>query len=79
MTDSERDERTVFEGQEVDGYQVMARQYRGEFDIPLSLGEIVHLKVVAKVTHVDHKENQRNGLLIRDHELKILDVSMQDD
>lgn len=73
------EERTVFEGQEVDGYQIMARQYRGEVEIPLMLEEIVHLKMVAKVTHVDHKVNQRNGLLIRDHELKVLDISMDDD
>lgn len=73
------EERTVFEGQEVDGYQIMFRQFRGEVDIPLGLGEVVHLKLIAKVTHVDHKENQRNGLLIRDHEVKVLEVSIDND
>lgn len=70
------EERTVFEGQEVDGYEIMFRQHRGPAEIPLALGEIVELKVIAKVKNVGHKEDQRSGLLFRHHELNVLDVSI---
>lgn len=70
-------ERTEFEGHEVDGYQLMFRQYRGPIDVPLVNEETVHLKVTAKVTDVGHRTNQRNGLFIRHHELKIVDVEVE--
>jgi hypothetical protein len=59
MTMSE--EKTQFEGDTVDGYELMFRQYRGAIDIPLASNEIVHLKIVAKVKDVGHKHNERNG------------------
>jgi hypothetical protein len=73
-----KDEMTRFEGQVVDGYEMMFRQYRGPIDIPLTSEEIVHLKVTARVKDVGHKTNERNGLFIRHHELKVLDVEVVD-
>ena len=69
-------EKTKFEGNEVDGYELMFRQYRGPIDIPLTSDEIVHLKVVARVKDVGHKTNERNGRFIRHHELKVIDVEI---
>ena len=72
-------ERTKFEGEPVDGYELMFRQYRGAIDIPLAHGEIVHLKVTAKVKSVDHRENERTGLFRRHHEVSIVDMVLEED
>lgn len=76
MDEEEEIEKTQFEGEIVDGYEVMFRQYRGAIDIPLASNEIVHLKVVAQVKDIGHKTNQRNGLFVRHHELKVIDVEI---
>lgn len=70
--------KTRFEGEDVDGYELMFRQYRGPVEMPLATDEIVHLKVTARVTDVGHKRNQRNGLFIRHHELKVIEVEVDD-
>ncbi len=70
-------EKTKFEGDQVDGYELMFRQYRGAIDLPLASNEIVHLKVTARVKDVGHKTSERNGLFIRHHELKVLEVEVE--
>lgn len=70
------DKKTEFEGEAVDGYELMFRQYRGSLDMPLISHEIVHLKVTAQVIDVGHKTAARNGLFIRHHELKVIEVEV---
>ena len=74
MTDEEK---TKFEGDTVDGYELMMRQFRGAIDLPLASNEIVHLKVTCRVKDVGHKVNERDGLFIRHHELKVLEVEVE--
>lgn len=71
-------EKTKFEGEEVDGYELMFRQFRGALDKPLVSNEIVHLKVTAQVRDVGHKTEARTGLFIRHHELKVLEVEVEE-
>ncbi len=72
------DKKTEFEGEAVDGYELMFRQWRGPVDKPLISHEIVHLKVTAQVRDVGHKTDGRNGLFIRHHELKVLEVEVEE-
>lgn len=75
---SEKDQKTKFEGDEVDGYELMFRQFRGSLDKPLISNEIVHLKVTAQVRDVGHKTDARTGLFIRHHELKVIEVEVEE-
>lgn len=75
---SGKDLKTKFEGEEVDGYELMFRQFRGPLDKPLISNEIVHLKVTAQVRDVGHKTEARTGLFIRHHELKVLEVEVEE-
>lgn len=65
-----------FEGEEIDGFRVQVRQFKGYIDKPLAIDETVSLIVTAKVTAVDHSINQRDHHLYRNHILKIEDVSV---
>jgi len=65
-----------FEGEEIDGFRVQLRQFKGYVDTPLAVDETVSLIVTAKVTAVDHTINQRDHRFYRNHILKIEDVSV---
>ena len=60
-----------FEGEEVDGFEVILRQFKGDIDLPLTNDETVELVITAKVTGVNHRIDQRNGMLFRCHEMKV--------
>ena len=64
-----------FEGQEVDVYEVVIRQFRGPIGTPLTLGEVVELTVMVQVTEVSHREHGKNGQIYRDHIVKVLEVT----
>lgn len=72
-------DKVTFEGEEIEGFKATIRQFKGEIDQPLLLDEFVHLKVIARVTHVDHGINQNNGVLYRDHILKVMDIDVEVD
>lgn len=65
-----------FEGAEVDGGQVVLRQYTGSWplDEPLVADSVVTLEVDVYVQFVNHGVNQRTGDLMRSHTLKVQDV-----
>ena len=65
-----------FEGEEVDGYKVTLRQFKGDLDVPLAAHEVVELKVLARVTEVNHGVNQRDHKLYRTHVLKVQEVEV---
>ncbi len=63
-----------FEGETVDVYEVVIRQFRGPIQKPLALGEIVTLEIQVQVTEVSHREHPRSGDIYRDHIVKVLEV-----
>lgn len=66
-----------FEGEEVTGgSQVTLRQHKGDFEIPLTVDEVVELRVIAKVSEVNHVVNQKTGLLTRVHVLQVQEVEV---
>lgn len=64
-----------FEGEQVDGYQVVMRQFRGDIELPLTVDEIVELRVRVRVKQVGYEVNERNGQMHRVHTLKVEEVS----
>lgn len=64
----------TFEGQEVDGYAVIVRQFKGPIDVPLAWGEEVQVNIRGKVIAVTVRENRQTGQLTREHEVKILGI-----
>lgn len=72
-------DKITFEGDDIDSFAGTIRQYKGPIEMPLALGEIVHLKVVAKVMKVEHVEHQRTGVLERDHVLKVFDIEVMNE
>lgn len=72
-------EQTItFEGDEIEAFAATIRQHKGAIDRPLLLDEFVQLKVIVRVAKVDHGVNQRNGVLERDHILKVMDIEVID-
>jgi hypothetical protein len=66
-----------FEGETVTGgSQVTIRQHKGDIEIPLTVDELVELRVVAKVSEVNHVVNQKTGLLTRVHVLQVQEVEV---
>ena len=65
-----------FEGEEVDGNQVVIRQYTGDVETPLTVDETVEITIVAKVSEVTHRINQRTGELNRVHILHVKEVGL---
>lgn len=66
-----------FEGEEVlGGPKVSVRQFKGDIDIPLTVDEMVELRVVAKVTEVNHVVDGKTGLLSRVHVLRVQEVEV---
>lgn len=66
-----------FEGEEVTGgSQVTIRQHKGNIEIPLTVDEMVELRVIAKVSEVNHVVNQKTGLLTRVHVLQVQEVEV---
>jgi len=66
-----------FEGEEVlGGPKVSVRQFKGDIDVPLTVDEMVELKVVAKVTEVNHVVDGKTGLLSRVHVLRVQEVEV---
>ena len=63
-----------FEGEQVDAYEVVIRQFRGPIDRPLTLGELVTLEVIVQVTEVSHREHQKTGEIYRDHIVRVKEV-----
>ena len=66
-----------FEGEEVDGSKVTLRQFKGDLDVPLAADEVVEVKVVARVTEVNHGVNQKDHKFYRTHVLKVLEVKVK--
>ncbi len=69
-----------FEGADVDGSQVVIRQFTGSWplDQPLVADSVVTLEVDVYVQFVNHGVNQRTGDLLRSHTLKVQDVRAKD-
>ncbi len=68
---------STFEGEEVTGgSQVTIRQHKGDIEIPLTVDELVELRVTAKVSEVNHVVNQKTGLLTRVHVLQVQEVEV---
>ncbi len=66
-----------FEGEEVTGGSLVTiRQHKGDIEVPLTVDETVELKVVAKVSEVNHVVNQKTGRLSRVHILQIQEVEV---
>lgn len=63
-----------FEGEEIDGYTVIMRQYNGSFPMPLARGEKVLLLVEAEVRSVSFNENLKTGRVYREHILHVKEV-----
>jgi hypothetical protein len=70
------EKKVTFEGDEIEAFSVTVRQHKGEIAGPLLLEEFVHLKVVVRVDDVNHRVNQRTGVLERQHILKIIDLEV---
>ena len=65
-----------FEGEEVDALKVTMRQFKGDLDVPLAADEVVELKVLVKVTEVNHGVNQKDHKFYRTHVLKVQEVEV---
>lgn len=68
-----------FEGQDIDGYIVVVRQFKGPIDKPLAWGEDVQVTIHGKVTAVEHRENKSTGRLVREHEVRIIEIVGSDE
>lgn len=68
-----------FEGDDLDGNSVTIKAYKGPIDTPLVRGETVRVTIVGKVLGVSFVENQRNGRLVRDHTIKVVEIESPDE
>lgn len=67
-----------FEGDEIDGYKITLRQFKGDLDVPLTADEYVTLTVVAQVSEVSHRVDRKSGLFFRDHIVHVKEVHVEE-
>lgn len=66
-----------FEGEEVNGGSLVTiRQFKGDIEVPLTVEEVVELKIVARVSEVSHAVNTKTGQLSRVHILYVQEVEV---
>ena len=65
-----------FEGEEVSGTSVIIRQFKGDIEVPLTVDELVELRVIAKVSEVSHVVNPKTGELSRVHIIHVQEVEV---
>lgn len=63
-----------FEGEDVDGFLITVKGFKGPIGIPLSMGERLELTCVVEVIEVSHRENRSSGQIFRDHAVRIVEV-----
>jgi hypothetical protein len=66
-----------FEGEAVDGCQIVIRQFRGDIELPLAVDEVVDIVLVARVKSVGYEVNERTGHMHRVHIMKVEDVKVK--
>lgn len=66
-----------FEGEPVDGMRVTIRQFKGDTDTPMTVDEVIELRVMAKVTNISHEINEKDHGFYRNHILKVIDVEVE--
>lgn len=66
-----------FEGEDVDGLKGTIRLHRFDMEVPLLVGEVVELRVVAYVSEVVHRVDQRTGQVFRDHTVRLKEVEIE--
>ena len=63
-----------FEGEEIDGFTITVKQFKGPIGVPLSRGEKMELTCIVEVVEVAVRENLKTGQVFRDHVVKISEV-----
>lgn len=63
-----------FEGEEIDGFTIKVKGFKGPISTPLMRGEKLQLTCDVEVVEVAVRENQRTGHVFRDHIVKIVEV-----
>ena len=66
-----------FEGEEIDGYTIRVKGFKGPITQPLMRGEKLELNCSVEVVEVAVRENLRTGEVFRDHIVRIVEVDSE--